>query len=74
MTSERYSVELTEQAKKDVKKLRPLAEQVIQTLLTLETEPTRGNVLTCSLRGTRSLEFSLIFIVGPHEKIYDRAE
>jgi hypothetical protein len=60
----------------------------------LETEPTRGHILTGSLRGTRSLEFSLngsgvyravyivrndrrvclVFIVGPHENIYDRAE
>ena len=92
--SDRYSVELTEQAKKDVKKLRPWAEQVIRILLTLETEPLRGHTLTGSLRGARSLEFSLkgsgvyravyivrddrrvclVFIVGPHENMYDRAE
>ena len=91
---DRYTVELTEQATKDVRKLRPWAEQVIRNLLILETEPMRGHVLTGSLRGARSLEFSLkgsgvfravyivrddhrvclVFIVGPHENIYDRAE
>src|SRR4051794_11355524 len=57
--TDRYSVELTEQAKEDVEKLRPWGEQVIRTLLILESEPLHSRVLTGSLRGARSLEVSL---------------
>ncbi len=60
----------------------------------LEDDPYLGHILSGSLKGTRSLEFSLkgsgvyravyvvlhdnrvylVFIVGPHENIYDKAE
>lgn len=94
MTSERYSVELTRDAEKSLRKLRAWQDQVIRALLRLETDPYAGHILTGSLRGTRALEFTLrgsgafravytilddervclVFIVGPHENIYDRAE
>lgn len=94
MTNERFVVELTRQAERDLKQLRPWANHAIQELLQLETDPTRGHLLKGSLRGVRSLEFSLkgggayratyivleqervclVFLVGPHENVYQRAE
>lgn len=94
MSSERYDVQLTRQAEKDLKALRPWTAQATRVILQLEEDPNRGHTLTGSLRGTRSLEFSLkgggayrvvyvvldeervclVFIVGPHENIYDKAE
>lgn len=66
---------------------------MLEALARLETEPYRGHALAGSLRGVRSLEFSLpggayraayvvdsearaciVFIVGPHEGFYQRAE
>jgi hypothetical protein len=75
--TDRYSVELTEQAKEDVKKLRPWGEQVIRTLLILDSEPLHSHVLTSSLRGARSLEVSLkgsgvyraVYIVRDHRRV-----
>jgi mRNA-degrading endonuclease RelE of RelBE toxin-antitoxin system len=92
--SDRYDVELTNQAEKDLKSLRPWVAEATRALLTLEGDPHRGHTLTGSLRGCRSLEFSLkgsgvyravyvaldpervclVFIVGPHENIYAKAE
>ena len=57
--SERFTVELTAQAEKDLKRLRPWTEQATGALLQLEEDPYRGHTLSGSLRGTRSLEFSL---------------
>jgi addiction module RelE/StbE family toxin len=94
MANRRFEVELTDQAQKDLKRLRPWASQVARTLLTLEDDPYRGHTLTGSLRGARSLEFTLkgggayravyvvhtddrvciVFIVGLHENLYDKAE
>jgi addiction module RelE/StbE family toxin len=94
MTSSRFEVRLTDQAQKDLKRLRPWTSQATTVLLSLEDDPFRGHPLAGSLRGTRSLEFSLkggsvyravyfvleaervciVFIVGPHENIYDKAE
>jgi mRNA-degrading endonuclease RelE of RelBE toxin-antitoxin system len=54
-----YRVELTEQAEKDLTRLRPFVAEATRALLALETDPLRGHTLTGSLRGTRSLEFSL---------------
>lgn len=91
---ERFEVELTDQAEKDLKRLRPWTDQAVQALLQLESNPHRGHTLAGSLRGARSLEFSLkgggqyravylvlddekvclVFIVGPHENIYEKAE
>lgn len=94
MEHEHYSVELTGQAEKDLKRLRPWVADATRALLALETDPFRGHTLTGSLRETRSLEFSLkgsgvyraiylvlddericlVFIIGPHENIYAKAE
>ncbi len=93
MASERYDVQLTRQAQKDLERLRPWTDRATQALLVLEGDPRRGHTLRDSLRGARSLEFSLpggahravyvvleaegvclVFIVGPHEGIYDKAE
>jgi mRNA-degrading endonuclease RelE of RelBE toxin-antitoxin system len=91
---DRFEVELTREAEKDLKRLRPWKEQATRALVELEEDPYLGHALTGSLRGTRSLEFSLrgsgvyravyvvienarvclVFIVGPHENIYDKAE
>lgn len=94
MTIRRFDVELTREAEKDLKRLRPHTERVTRAILRLEDDPTLGHILTGSLKGARALEFSLpgsgvyravyivrdeaqvclIFIVGPHENIYERAE
>ncbi|HEY7031070.1 MAG TPA: type II toxin-antitoxin system RelE/ParE family toxin [Thermomicrobiales bacterium] len=94
MPSSRYEVELTPQAEKDLKRLRPWVDQATRAILELEADPFRGHTLAGSLKGTRSLEFSLraggayravylileeertclVFLIGPHENIYERAE
>ena len=94
MESKRYTIELTEQATKDLKRLRPWVAEATLAVFALETDPTRGHPLTGSLRGMRSLEFflkgsgeyravyrvievervCLVFIIGPHENIYAKAE
>lgn len=94
MSDRRFEVELTDQAEKDLKHLRPWTEQALRAILQLESNPHRGHTLTGSLRGSRSLEFSLkgsgqyravyfvlddekvclVFIVGSHENIYEKAE
>ena len=92
--SERFGVELTRQAEKDLARLRPWVAEAARALAQLETDPERGHMLSGSLRGARSLEFSLkgggqyravylllaeervclVFIVGTHENIYDKAQ
>jgi len=57
--SERFRVELTREAEKDLKRLRPWSEQALREVLSLEAHPFRGHALAGSLRGTRSLEFNL---------------
>lgn len=93
-STDRYTVELTRQAEKDLKDLRPWTKQATTEILRLEQEPRRGHTLSGSLRGARALEFSLkgsgvfravytildeervclVFIVGPHENIYVKAQ
>jgi mRNA-degrading endonuclease RelE of RelBE toxin-antitoxin system len=93
-TSSRFGIQLTREAEKDLKKLRPHVERASGILRGLADDPFRGHSLTGDLKGARSLEFSLpgsgvyravyvviddaeiclIFIVGPHENIYDRAK
>ncbi len=103
MTSSRWYVELTRTATRDLRDLRPWTQQALQAILRLETNPQAGHPLAGSLRGARSLEFTLkgsgayravyivqtrrvpdesgrwtgtclVFIVGPHENIYEKAE
>ena len=90
---EPYRVRLTRQAEKDVSRLRSLQAKALRALLALEQDPYKGHALTGSLRGVRSLEFSLpggayraayvvleqertclVFLVGPHEGFYHKAE
>ena len=48
-----------ESAEKDLLRLRSRTERATRALLTLEQDPYRGHPLTGSLKGVRSLEFSL---------------
>jgi mRNA-degrading endonuclease RelE of RelBE toxin-antitoxin system len=57
--SSRFTVELTRHAERDVKRLRSWVGDVTRVLLRLEEDPFAGHTLTGSLRGTRSLEFTL---------------
>jgi hypothetical protein len=59
MPSRPFEIRLTDQAQKDLKRLRSWTEQVVRTPLLLEDESFRGHTLTGSLRDTRSLEFAL---------------
>ena len=59
MSAERFAVELTAHAEKDLRRLRPWTEQATRAILTLENNPYKGHPLTGSLKGARSLEFSL---------------
>lgn len=86
-------VEFTAQAEKDVFRLRGLREKALRAILQLEQDPLKGHPLSGSLKGVRSLQFSLpgsayraayvvqengdvclVFIVGPHENFYAKAE
>jgi mRNA-degrading endonuclease RelE of RelBE toxin-antitoxin system len=59
MTDKRYRVELTDGAKKDLKKLRQHREQIAGVLGRLEEDPLAGHVLRGSLYRLRSLEFTV---------------
>jgi len=59
MTSNRFTVQLTWEAEKDLKRLRSYTDRVTRAILKLEDDPLLGHPLTGSLKGTRSLEFSL---------------
>jgi mRNA-degrading endonuclease RelE of RelBE toxin-antitoxin system len=94
MPDSQFTVELTRQAEKDLRDLRPWTAQAARALMQLEPDPQRGHTLTGSLKGARSLEFALpgsgvyravysilnaervclVFIIGPHENIYAKAE
>lgn len=56
---ERYSVKLTREAERDLRRLRPWTDQANRAVLQLEGDPYRGHALVGSLHGTRSLEFTL---------------
>ncbi|HUG13820.1 MAG TPA: type II toxin-antitoxin system RelE/ParE family toxin [Thermomicrobiales bacterium] len=94
MPADRYEIELTRSAEKDLERLKSRRDQAMRALLQLEENPVAGHTLSGNLKGARSLEFSLkgsgvyravytileddrvcvIFIIGPHENIYDKAE
>jgi mRNA-degrading endonuclease RelE of RelBE toxin-antitoxin system len=60
MIHEPFTVELTRRAEKDVEDLGPEgAEIAVRALLSLEGNPNGGHTLRGSLRGARSLEFSM---------------
>lgn len=94
MASDRYTVRLTRHVEDDLKRLRRWRARVANQLLRLESDPFLGHTLSGSLKGVRSLQFSLpggsvyravyvlvqehhecvVFLIGPHENIYKRAE
>lgn len=57
--SERFEVELTKRALKQLKSYPSAAKAVDQALKRLETEPESGHLLTGSLVGFRSLEINV---------------
>ena len=59
MRGERFTIELTRQAEKDLKDLRPWTEQAARQIARLSDDPNLGHTLTDSLCGCRSLEFNL---------------
>ena len=59
MSSNRFDVQLTREAEKDLKRLQAHTGRVTRTILKLEDDPFLGHPLTGSLKGTRALEFSL---------------
>ena len=59
MPPDPFSVHLTRKAQKDLDDLRNFADRATNAILKLENEPQRGHELRGSLRGARSLEFSL---------------
>lgn len=56
---ERYRVEITTAAQKDLKSYRHAAKIVIDALAQLETEPESGHLLLGDLVGIRSLDFNV---------------
>ena len=54
-----FDVQLTRQAEKDLQDLRAHTHRVSRVLAALSLYSLKGHVLTGSLRGVRSLEFSL---------------
>jgi mRNA-degrading endonuclease RelE of RelBE toxin-antitoxin system len=58
-TTRQYRVELTDGAKKDLKKLRQHRDQIADALGELETNPLAGHVLKGTLNRLRSLEFTI---------------
>jgi mRNA-degrading endonuclease RelE of RelBE toxin-antitoxin system len=55
----RYRVELTDGAKKDLKKLRQHREQIGEALGRLEEHPLTGHILKGTLYNLRALEFTV---------------
>jgi mRNA-degrading endonuclease RelE of RelBE toxin-antitoxin system len=58
-TNRRYRVELTDGAKKDLKKLRQHRGQIGEALGRLEENPQAGHALRDTLHRLRSLEFTV---------------
>jgi mRNA-degrading endonuclease RelE of RelBE toxin-antitoxin system len=58
-TNRRYRVELTDAAKKDLKKLRQHREQIGEALGRLETNPLVGHTLQGTLYNLCALEFTV---------------
>lgn len=57
--TDRHEVEILPRAEKDLKALKQNRAQATREILKLEEYPRLGHTLTGSLRGTRSLEFTL---------------
>jgi mRNA-degrading endonuclease RelE of RelBE toxin-antitoxin system len=94
MPANRFDIQFTREAEKDLVRLRPWTDEATQAILRLADDPYLGHTLSGNLKGLRPLEFTLkgsgahravyvvfeaeqvclIFIVGPHENIYRKAE
>jgi len=57
--SDRYLIEFTSRAKKDVRDLRQYHDQVLREILRFQEDPLAGHSLKGALRGARALEFNL---------------
>lgn len=57
--SERYRIQITAGAEKDLKRYRHAASAVVKVLSKLELFPQSGNALAGDLMGIRSLEFAV---------------
>lgn len=68
-TRRRYRVELTDGAKKDLKRLRQHREQIAASLSRLEDDPLAGHLLRGTLHQLRSLEFT-VKGSGPFRAVY----
>jgi len=55
----RFDVQPTKRAEKDITGYKGWKERVTREILQLEIDPCKGHTLTGSLSGARSLEFSL---------------
>lgn len=58
-TNRRYRVELTDGARKDLKRLRQHLQQIGDVLFQLEENPLKGHSLKGTLYGLRSLDFTV---------------
>ncbi len=90
MEGDRFDVQFTRQAEKDLKGVRGLTANAMRIIRQLEENPELGHALSESLQGARSLEFNLkgsgahrsVYVIfpvervciGPHEGIHARAE
>jgi len=57
--SDRFDIEFTNNAKKDIKDIRHDRDRALREILRLRDNPNAGHALRGSLRGARFLEFSL---------------
>src|SRR5918994_4729170 len=69
MSSNRFDVQLTREAEKDLRRLQAHTGRITRAILKLEDNPFLGHPLTGSLKGTRALEFSLPGS-GVHRAVY----
>jgi mRNA-degrading endonuclease RelE of RelBE toxin-antitoxin system len=69
MSSNRFDVQLTREAEKDLRRQQTHTGRVTRAILKLEDDPFLGHPLTGSLKGTRALEFSLPGS-GVHRAVY----
>ncbi len=76
-TDDRYRVELTAAAQKDLSKLKQNQAAALSEIAKLEADPLLGHPLKGSLKGVRALEFSLkgsgvyraAYIVDEHDLV-----
>ena len=77
MSKTTYTVELLSFAKKDLKGLWQIKDEIVRRLLELEKNPNKGHDLSGNLQGVKSLEFNIKgsgqyragYVVQENEKI-----